>query len=100
MNGLLPPMGEMMDGSISLLGNDAVGRDILSAVMYGVRTPLLVAILSVSIGLVVGVVMGLVVTMRGGWVEGLIMRAVYLTVSFPGPLLALLLLAAFGLGVA
>lgn len=99
MNGLLPPMGEMMDGSISLLGTDAVGRDILSAVMYGMRTSLLVAILSVSIGMVVGVVLGLVATMRGGWVDGIIMRAVDLTVSFPGVLLALMLLAVFGSGV-
>ncbi|KQX42967.1 peptide ABC transporter permease [Devosia sp. Root436] len=99
MNGLLPPMSEMMDGSVSLLGTDAVGRDILSAVLYGMRTSLLVAIVAVSIGMVVGVVLGLVAVMRGGWVDAVIMRAVDLTVSFPGVLLALMLLAVFGSGV-
>jgi peptide/nickel transport system permease protein len=99
MNGLLPPMGEMMDGGISLVGTDAVGRDILSAVMYGMRTSLIVALLAVSMGTVVGVVLGLVAVMRGGWVDAIIMRAVDLTVSFPGVLLALMLLAVFGSGV-
>jgi peptide/nickel transport system permease protein len=49
--------------------------------------------------LVVGVVLGLVAVMRGGWVDAVIMRAVDLTVSFPGVLLALMLLAVFGSGV-
>lgn len=99
MNGLLPPMSEMMDSHVTLLGTDAVGRDILSAVLYGMRTSLLVALVAVSIGLVVGVVLGLLAVMRGGWVDAVIMRAVDLTVSFPGVLLALMLLAVFGSGV-
>lgn len=99
MNGLLSPMSEMMDGRVSLLGTDAVGRDILSAVLYGMRTSLLVALLAVGIGLVIGVVLGLLAVMRGGWVDAIIMRAVDLTVSFPGVLLALMLLAVFGSGV-
>lgn len=99
MDGLLPPMSTLMDGTISLLGTDAVGRDIFSAVLYGMRTSLLVAIIAVSIGVAVGVVLGLVAVMRGGWVDAIIMRAVDLTVSFPGVLLALMLLAVFGSGV-
>jgi peptide/nickel transport system permease protein len=99
MSGLLPPMGEFMDGSVSLLGTDAVGRDILSAVMYGMRTSLFVALVAVGIGTTVGVSLGLVAVMRGGWLEAVIMRAVDLTVSFPGVLLALMLLAVFGSGV-
>lgn len=99
MSGLLPPMGELMDGSVSLLGTDAVGRDILSAVMYGMRTSLFVALVAVGIGTTVGVFLGLVAVMRGGWIEAVIMRAVDLTVSFPGVLLALMLLAVFGSGV-
>jgi peptide/nickel transport system permease protein len=92
-------MGEFFDGSIALLGTDAVGRDILSAVMYGMRTSLFVALVAVGIGTIVGVLLGLVAVMRGGWVEAVIMRAVDLTVSFPGVLLALMLLAVFGSGV-
>lgn len=99
MDGLLPPMSTLMDGTISLLGTDAVGRDIFSAVLYGMRTSLLVAVIAVSIGVAVGVVLGLVAVMRGGWVDAIIMRAVDLTVSFPGVLLALMLLAVFGSGV-
>lgn len=99
MSGLLPPMGEFFDGSIALLGTDAVGRDILSAVMYGMRTSLFVALVAVGIGTIVGVLLGLIAVMRGGWVEAVIMRAVDLTVSFPGVLLALMLLAVFGSGV-
>ncbi len=99
MDGLLPPMSTLMDGTISLLGTDAVGRDIFSAVLYGMRTSLLVAIIAVSIGVAVGVVLGLFAVMRGGWVDAIIMRAVDLTVSFPGVLLALMLLAVFGSGV-
>lgn len=99
MDGLLPPMSTLMDGTISLLGTDAVGRDIFSAVLYGMRTSLLVAIIAVSIGVAVGVVLGLIAVMRGGWVDAIIMRAVDLTVSFPGVLLALMLLAVFGSGV-
>lgn len=99
MDGLLPPMSELMDGTMSLLGTDAVGRDIFSAVLYGMRTSLLVALVAVSIGVAVGVVLGLIAVMRGGWVDAIIMRAVDLTVSFPGVLLALMLLAVFGSGV-
>lgn len=98
MDGLLPPMSELMDGSMSLLGTDAVGRDILSAVMYGMRTSLVVALVSVGAGVAVGVVLGLVAAMRGGWIDAVIMRAVDLTLSFPGVLLALLLLVVFGSG--
>lgn len=99
MDGLLPPMSTLMDGTMSLLGTDAVGRDIFSAVLYGMRTSLLVAIIAVSMGVAVGVVLGLIAVMRGGWVDAIIMRAVDLTVSFPGVLLALMLLAVFGSGV-
>ncbi|GLQ52900.1 ABC transporter permease [Devosia nitrariae] len=98
MDGLLPPVSTLMDGTISVLGTDAVGRDILSAVMYGMRTSLFVALVAVSAGVAVGVVLGLVAVMRGGWIDAVIMRAVDLTLSFPGVLLALLLLVVFGSG--
>ncbi|KKB12535.1 peptide ABC transporter permease [Devosia geojensis] len=98
MDGLLPPMSTLMDGTLSVLGTDAVGRDILSAVMYGMRTSLFVALVSVGAGVAVGVVLGLVAVMRGGWIDAVIMRTADLTLSFPGVLLALLLLVVFGSG--
>lgn len=99
MDGLLPPMTQTMDGRIAYLGTDSLGRDILSAVLYGLRISLLVAVVAVAAGITAGVLLGLVSALRGGWVDALVMRAVDLTVSFPGVLLAIMLLAIFGTGV-
>lgn len=99
MDGLLMPGSTLGNGVTSWLGTDALGRDILSAVMYGLRISLFVAFMAVSIGTVVGVLLGLLAAMRGGWVETVIMRAVDLKISFPGILLALMLLAIFGTGI-
>ena len=99
MDGLLPPMTQTMDGRIAYLGTDSLGRDILSAVLYGLRISLLVAVVAVAAGITAGVLLGLVSALRGGWIDALVMRAVDLTVSFPGVLLAIMLLAIFGTGV-
>jgi len=99
MDGLLPPLSKLGNGTTSWLGTDALGRDILSAVMYGLRLSLFVAFVAVSIGTTIGVFLGLLAATKGGWVESVIMRAVDLKVSFPGILLALMLLAVFGTGV-
>ena len=99
MDGLLPPLSKLGNGTTSWLGTDALGRDILSAVMYGLRLSLFVAFVAVSIGTTIGVILGLLAAVKGGWVETIIMRAVDLKVSFPGILLALMMLAIFGTGV-
>lgn len=57
------------------------------------------ALVAVSVGTVIGVLLGLLAAMRGGWTETIIMRAVDLKISFPGILLALMLLAIFGTGI-
>jgi len=99
MDGLLPPLSKLSNGTTAWLGTDALGRDILSAVMYGLRLSLFVAFVSVTIGTSIGVLLGLLAAIKGGWVETIIMRAVDLKVSFPGILLALMMLAIFGTGV-
>ena len=99
MDGLLPPLSKLGNGTTAWLGTDALGRDILSAVMYGLRLSLFVAFVAVSIGTTIGVILGLLAAVKGGWVETIIMRAVDLKVSFPGILLALMMLAIFGTGV-
>ena len=95
-DGLLPPLSKLGNGTTSWLGTDALGRDILSAVMYGLRLSLFVAFVAVSIGTTIGVILGLLAAVKGGWVETIIMRAVDLKVSFPGILLALMMLAILG----
>ena len=99
MDGLLPPMSIMGNGMTSWLGTDALGRDVLSTVMYGLRISLFVAFVAVIVGTTVGVLLGLVAAKQGGWIESIIMRTVDLKVSFPGILLALMLLAIFGTGI-
>ncbi|MCG7494307.1 ABC transporter permease [Thalassobius sp. Cn5-15] len=99
LDGLLPPGSTLWDGTPSLLGTDALGRDILSAVLYGLRISLFVALVAVIVGSAIGVFMGLLAAMKGGWVETAIMRAVDLKMSFPGILLALMVLAVFGSGI-
>jgi peptide/nickel transport system permease protein len=99
MDGLLPPLSKLGNGTTAWLGTDALGRDILSAVMYGLRLSLFVAFVAVAIGTTIGVILGLLAAVKGGWVETIIMRAVDLKVSFPGILLALMMLAIFGTGV-
>ena len=99
MDGLLPPLSKLGNGTTAWLGTDALGRDILSAVMYGLRLSLFVAFVAVTVGTSIGVLLGLLAAVKGGWVETVIMRAVDLKVSFPGILLALMMLAIFGTGV-
>ncbi|MCU1729848.1 ABC transporter permease [Pseudomonas sp. 7P_10.2_Bac1] len=96
----LPPGSHSEEGDYTYwLGSDGQGRDLYSAIVYGLRISLLVGVGSALIAAVVGTVLGLVSAYAGGWVDALIMRLVDLLLSFPGILMALMILAWLGKGV-
>jgi peptide/nickel transport system permease protein len=79
-----------------LFGLDFVGRDVLSRVLHGGRTAILLALAGNTLGSAIGIALGLTAAWRGGWIDEILGRAVDLALAFPGLVLALLLLAAFG----
>lgn len=81
------------------LGTDAQGRDVLSAILYGLRISLAVAVTSVLIALTIGTLLGLYAAYFGGRFDSIVMRIVDLQLSFPTILVALILLAVLGKGV-
>jgi peptide/nickel transport system permease protein len=72
------------------LGTDDQGRDVLSAILYGMRLSLFVGCASVLLALAVGVSLGLLAGYAGGWVDTLVMRIADVQLSFPAILVALL----------
>ncbi len=94
-----PPGHVGVDGHRYLLGTDGQGRDVLSAMLYGLRTSLGVGVLAGVIAIAVGTGLGLAAAWFGGWVDSLIMRIVDLMLGFPTILVALILLAILGTGV-
>ena len=96
----LPPGSTSADGSITyLLGTDGQARDLLSAIFYGLRTSLLVSVISVVASLAIGSLVGLAAAYFGGWIDSLLMRIADIQLSFPAILVALILLAVLGKGV-
>jgi peptide/nickel transport system permease protein len=88
------------DGKLTfILGTDAQGRDMLSAILYGVRISVLVGTVSTVIALGIGLCLGLVAGYSGGKTESIIMRLADIQLSFPPILIALILLAVTGQGV-
>jgi peptide/nickel transport system permease protein len=95
----LPPGETMMSGTVAWLGTDGLGRDMLSAMFYGLRISLGVGAASGFFALCIGVCVGLASAYFGGRVDTVIMRLVDLQLSFPAILIALVLLATMGKGV-
>ncbi|MBC3952684.1 MULTISPECIES: ABC transporter permease [Pseudomonas] len=96
----LPPGTENVDAGYTYwLGTDGQGRDLLSAIIYGLRISLWVGIGSALIAAVLGTMLGLLSAYAGGWVDALLMRLVDLLLSFPVILMALMILAWLGKGV-
>lgn len=99
MDGRLPPGSEAFDGYTMWLGSDGAGRDLYSAILYGLRISLTVGLASGVIALIIGMAVGLIAAYAGGRIEALIMRIVDLQLSFPASLVALMMVAALGKGV-
>lgn len=99
LDGRLPPGSEAFTGYTMWLGSDGSGRDLYSAILYGLRISLSVGVASGVFALLIGMVVGLVAAYAGGRVENLIMRIVDLQLSFPASLVALMLIAILGKGV-
>jgi len=99
MDSRLEPGSKSYTGMTYWLGTDGAGRDLLSAILYGLRTSLSVGVLSGLIALAIGGAFGLIAAYFGGKVETLIMRVVDIQLGFPAILVALVLVALLGKGV-
>ncbi|MEL7151858.1 MAG: ABC transporter permease [Pseudomonadota bacterium] len=95
----LSPGEEAFAGYTFWLGSDGAGRDVLSAILYGLRISLSVGVASGLIAMTIGAFIGLTAAYFGGRIDALIMRLVDLQLSFPAILVALMLVALLGKGV-
>jgi len=86
-------------GETHLLGADAIGRDILSRIVFGARISLTVGVVSVAIAVVIGTLVGLVAGYFGGLIDAVLMRSADIQLSFPFILLAITVIAVVGPGL-
>jgi peptide/nickel transport system permease protein len=93
-----PPGGQSMAGTMFILGTDTLGRDLFSAILYGLRTSLTIGGISTLIAMVIGTTLGLIAGWSGGWIETFFMRLADLQLSLPAILVALVLISMTGPG--
>ena len=86
----LPPFWQEGGSETYFLGTDDQGRDLWSAMLYGLRLSLVIGLTSVALSIALGVSLGLVSGFAGGWVDTLLMRVCDVMLSFPAILVALL----------
>jgi peptide/nickel transport system permease protein len=98
MDARLEPGERGSAGFLMWLGADGAGRDMWSAILYGLRISLGVGVASGAIALAIGTALGLLAAYRGGWLDALIMRIADLQLSVPAILVALILVAILGRG--
>jgi peptide/nickel transport system permease protein len=91
MNSRIAPLWTADGQSPYLLGTDEQGRDVFSAILYGLRISLTVGVLGVLFSGTLGIVLGLIAGYVGGAVDGLIMRIADVQLTFPAILIALLI---------
>jgi peptide/nickel transport system permease protein len=90
MNSRISPLWTADGQSPFLLGTDEQGRDVLSAILYGLRISLAVGVLGTLLGGTLGIALGLIAGYIGGAVDGLIMRIADVQLTFPAILIALI----------
>jgi len=99
MDGRLAPGSVSMADTTYLLGTDDQGRDLFSAILYGLRTSILVGVISAAIALIIGASIGLLSAYAGRRTDAVLMRIVDIQLSFPSILIALIFLAILGQGI-
>ncbi|KIN71033.1 ABC transporter permease [Sulfitobacter guttiformis] len=100
MDSRRPPGFVGSGGYTHLLGTDPQGRDLLSAIFYGLRISIQIGLAAGLVSLSIGTTLGILAAYLGGRIETLIMRLVDLQLSFPAILLALVIVALLGQGKA
>jgi dipeptide transport system permease protein len=95
---LAPPLTRGSEG-LFLLGTDALGRDMLSRLIFGARFSLFIGVVVVLVSLIGGVIVGMFAGFFRGWVDTVIMRIMDIILAFPSLLLALTLVAVLGPGL-
>jgi peptide/nickel transport system permease protein len=90
---LLPPSSE------HLLGTDTLGRDILTRIMYGTRTSLMIGLVAIFVSGIIGCILGLIAGFLGKWVFAIIMRIMDAMMAFPMIILALIIASMLGSGI-
>ena len=96
---LVPPFWEEGGRAAYLLGTDAVGRDMLSRLLYGARFSLFIGLIVTTLALVGGIFVGVIAGYFRGWIDTVIMRIMDIILAFPSLLLALVLVAVLGPGL-
>jgi peptide/nickel transport system permease protein len=99
MDARRPPGYVGTNGYMHILGTDAQGRDLFSAILYGLRISIEIGVLAGMVALTFGALLGTTAAYFGGRTEAFIMRIVDLQLSFPAILLALMLSALLGKGM-
>ncbi len=89
-------MGNPYPSAVHWLGTDVLGRDVLSRLVFGARTVLFVAPLSVAVAMIVGITMGMVAGYYGGWIDTIISRFSDIILAFPVLVIYVILIANIG----